>query len=601
MNTFKKFLIFSIVFLSSFQFYTHVSLAAEKINSYNTNIEILQDGSIDVIETIKYDFGNASRHGIFRDIPYVKENESGKKYKLDIKVRSVTDSAGAKYNFVTSREGENYNIKIGDADKYVTGEKTYIIDYKVKGALTYFSDHDELYWNILGNNWEVPVTKFSGKITYPNNIPVDVANRDITSICYTGSVGSTSQECKLQYVFNETGSKVLEITSTKSFLPGEGITIASSFPKGYVAVAEPEEYHLIHPIVLAILIIVAVLYYLFFPVFLLFNYFKERNRVKNNAKIVAAWFDPPKDSRGVLYTPAETSLLLKPQIDSKLISATIIQLAQRGYLKIHFTKKDGLFSKDKISFEQLKPIESTELKDFENDLLNALFSSKSTLGTLSNFIPALGNFLGTNDTEEEKDGNKVVDLDSLKRNSVFMEHINSFKDDLGIKLKMHNDTERTLKEFENRIGILSFISIMGANIPAFLITVLLLRKQINFTDKGIEQYSFAKSLKNFIDSQDAQYDFQAERQMFFEKLLPYATAFGVEDVWIKRFGDLDLSQSDWYSGNSTNFTDLMVMNSLLNTTISTAMTPTSSSSGFSSGFSGGSSGGGGGGGGGGSW
>ena len=124
------------------------------------------------------------------------------------------------------------------------------------------------------------------------------------------------------------------------------------------------------------------------------------------------------------------------------------------------------------------------------------------------------------------------------------------------------------------------------------------------TVEGVNAFNVAKSLKNFLTSQERQLTFQADKQMFFEKLLPYAVAFGVEKIWAKRFETMNLKQPDWYQGyDSTNFNSVVLANSISSSFSSfrSAATPTSSSSGFSSGFSGGSSGGGGGGGGGGSW
>ena len=91
----------------------------------------------------------------------------------------------------------------------------------------------------------------------------------------------------------------------------------------------------------------------------------------------------------------------------------------------------------------------------------------------------------------------------------------------------------------------------------------------------------------------------------FEKLLPYAVAFGVEKIWANRFKDIQLRQPEWYSGygSSSRFNSVYFTNSLNSSfsSVRSAATPVSSSTGHSSGFSGGSSGGGGGGGGGGSW
>ena len=93
--------------------------------------------------------------------------------------------------------------------------------------------------------------------------------------------------------------------------------------------------------------------------------------------------------------------------------------------------------------------------------------------------------------------------------------------------------------------------------------------------------------------------------MMFEKLLPYAVAFGVEKIWANRFKDIALNQPSWYVGQNNAVFNAVYFSSVLHSSVSTlsySATPTRSSSGFSSGFGGGGfSGGGGGGGGGGSW
>jgi uncharacterized membrane protein len=99
-------------------------------------------------------------------------------------------------------------------------------------------------------------------------------------------------------------------------------------------------------------------------------------------------------------------------------------------------------------------------------------------------------------------------------------------------------------------------------------------------------------------------EFQADKQLMFERLLPFAIVFGVEKIWAKRFESLNITQPTWYRSYSlTNFNSYLLVNSLNSSmrSLATAATPTRSSTGYSSGFSGGFSGGGGGGGGGGSW
>ena len=129
---------------------------AESINNFNTKISVQKDATIRVEERIEYDFGSLSKHGIYRDISTVILNQDGKKYRLEVQIVSVLDETGNPYHYTTpSMGGEILRIKIGDANRFVTGLKTYIITYQARGAMRYFSEHDELYWNMTGDKWDV--------------------------------------------------------------------------------------------------------------------------------------------------------------------------------------------------------------------------------------------------------------------------------------------------------------------------------------------------------------------------------------------------------------------------------------------------------------
>ena len=153
-------------------------------------------------------------------------------------------------------------------------------------------------------------------------------------------------------------------------------------------------------------------------------------------------------------------------------------------------------------------------------------------------------------------------------------------------------------------GVIAALAMSSANLFLLVVALIFGMAMPKKTALGVDTANMVKSLRNFLISQDRQLAFQAQKQLLFEKLLPYAIVFGVEKIWAKRFAEFDLKTPDWYeSQTGTRFNTLVLANSLGRSfnTMTSSMTTTSSSSGFSSGFSGGSSGGGGGGGGGGSW
>jgi len=605
----RSFLVFFIFTLS---FSSPLKVFAERILDFNSQVDIRKDGTVEIVETIKYDFESAQKHGLFRRIDFKRTNQDNKTYIIDIDVLSVTDENGNPYNFSTSKIGSYIELKIGDADKLISGQKTYIIKYKLSGSMTYFTDHDEFYWNLVGFDWLIPIRNFTASISVPESIRQD----DLKYICYEGVKDSTSQSCLINYFENK-----IQVSSSKSLNPGENVTVSLSFPKNAITVLEPREdkpsiFLKIFQVFIGLLLS---LWYVFLPVKIFINYLKQRSFLKNNQRIVSAWFEPPQYDGGNVFSPAETGFIVDGVIDHKELTATIIHLAQRGFLKI---KEDD---KKHFSFVRLKSIDSPDLRNFEQQVMSAIFKEGVSIKDLDDktveaMTEGLSNLEKFNDIikipqlvnlENEIKGTpvdvkeEVRDTDLKKSKTMFgkITKFNKYVEEEVVEKGMFEDkpTETYTKNMTLfALGLTTF------NLPLTIAGFIAGKKSVKRTLKGIEKYSEAMSLMNFLKSQDEQLNYQSMNQMFFEKLLPYAAAFGVEKIWAKRFKDITLTKPDWYEGS--NFSNSVFIGSMtqniggsMKSSYSSGMSSTRSSSGFSSGFSGGSSGGGGGGGGGGSW
>jgi uncharacterized membrane protein len=548
-----KRIILSIIVVLCFVFPV---FAEEKIDSFDVAIRINLDGTVNVAEKLTYDFGNDQRHGIYRDIPLIKINKENKKFKLTFDNVTVIDNNKKPYNFVTSEDGENLSIKIGDAETYVSGVVIYNITYTVSGALTYFDTFDELYWNVSGNGWAIPLSNVSAIVVLPKEI-----SDGIETVCYTGVQGSAEKDCNISIKNN-----IVSVKTTKPLDSFSGLTIATKFPSGIVSVLEPI---LIEGtptwIIVLISVIVSILFiylYIYLPIVILIKYIKNLIYLKKHKRIVSAWFSAPKINKSAM-SPAETYGLVYQSVNNKQLTATLIDLAHRGYLKIVAN------SKKDITFNLLKDYMSDKkLKGFERDLLKTFFGTK-----------------------------EAITLKDIKSNKNIVGFLPKFQTSIYKNLFSYGLLVEDIQKVQNKYSLLLFLSVITINIP-LCITALLSLKSAKLNDLGIEKLSESLSLKNFLVSQDAQFNFQAKEQMFFEKLLPYATAFGVEKLWVTKFGSFDIKNPDWYVGD---YIYLNTLSSSINRSIASSISSTNSSSGFSSGSSGGFSGGGGGGGGGGSW
>lgn len=537
-------------------------IIGEQIRFYNVAIDINLDGTLHIEERIQYDFGPEKKRGIFRTIPLIKENKDGKKFKMDVSIESVKDEEGKAYTYKVTNENNMLKVRIGDEDIYIDGIKNYVLTYTVSGALTYFSDHDELYWNAIGDDWSVPIVGSSVSVRLPQPLSTD----QLRTECFTGYTGSTEKNCTTQIEDNEF------FYSTTGLAEGEGMTIVAGFPKDVVAVLEPKEYKdffdtALGQLVLILMVLSALIWYLIYPLWLPIKWFMHGRDPGATQGAVTAWFDPPTDNKGEPLTPAETGALFDEVVNMHDIAAILIHLAQKGYMRIEERSKNDFY------FVKLKDIVAGDgIKDYESTFFTAIFGGKQEIHL--------------------KDAQLSSEVEKA-REAIY-------KNLVAYKFFPKNPDE--IRKF---YAVLTGLAVSSFNLLLALNAAIFGRIMPRKTLEGINAANVAKSLKNFLKSQERQLQFQGEKQLLFEKLLPFAVAFGVERRWAERFKDIELAVPSWYVGygdyhtmNSTAFVNSL--HSSFNSFNSVA-TPTTSSSGFSSGFSGGSSGGGGGGGGGGSW
>ncbi len=542
----------------------------EEINNFNSEIKINKDSSIDVKEIIVYNFGSLQKHGIYRDIPY-KYNARGGNFKLRFSNIKVTDEKGNGYTYTTSKSGGKIKIKIGDADQYVTGVHTYVISYKVERALNYFKDHDELYWNVTGNDWLVPIKISQSKVILPESI----TENNIQVKCFTGTYGSTTSNCTASAINDNT----VYYETNSDLYSYEGLTIVLGWPKNITtkpALSQIILWTLSDNWYLGLPFLVLILSYL---------YWRVRGKDPKGRGTIIAEYEAPDN-----LTPAEIGTVYDNRADNKDVTATLIQLAINGYLKIKQTSK----SKSDYKFIKLK--ENVDLKnEFEKKLLDSIFDS----------------------------GNEK-ELKDMKNKF--------FKDMQDIKSKIYNSVTTKGYYSKNpsraRFGLL-FVLSMFAIFGSFIIGSMLVNFYLGVsvfisgvimlvfamfmpqkTVKGAETLEKIQGFKQFMMvTEKERLKFHNPPDMIpglFEKYLPYAMALGVENKWAENFKDIYNQAPEWYEGYSTTGTwsAIALTNSLSSFSTSSQTTmvssPSSASSG-GSGFSGGGSGGGGGGGGGGSW
>ncbi len=529
---------------------------AEEIQNYETSIVINADATIDVQEKILYDFGQEQRHGIYRDIPY-RYNTRGGIYSVKIGNISVNDEQNQKYVFSASKQGNNIRIKIGDSDVFVSGEKTYIINYKVKKAINYFEDHDELYWNAVGGSWPVDIKNSLVRISFPEN-------NNTTHACYYGQMNSQTT-CLMEKQGNQ-----LTIEHNQALSPENYLTVVVGLAKG--TLYEPSALENIKEKILDNIILVLPLAIF---IFLFFKWYK-RGRDPKGRGVIIAQYGPLKD-----LSPLESATLMNESFAIKNIPAEIISLAIKGYLKIERKGGTSIFSKaDYILIKTKEPDDSINQND--KALLNSIFKSKQE---------AYLSKITAEDLEVDKLEEKT--FKSLTDNGCFSANPKKIKLPyvvIGILLIFASF-------FFLFIGFLWFFSVLISGISTIVFGMIMPRKTL----KGVEAKEYLLGLKKYIsvaETRRIQFHNAPEKTpRHFEELLPFAMIFGLEREWAEQFKSMTYAPA-WYNDNQmATFNSVVFANSLKSFS---GIGTSSFAPGGGSGFSGG-AGGGFGGGGGGSW
>lgn len=559
------------------------------ITDFHSSIQIERSGVLDVTETIQVDFPDA-QHGIYRDIPvvYAYNQQANRVYRVS--VSSVDNGRGQSWPYTTGRQGPYFQIKIGDPNRTVSGVQTYAIAYRVTGALSAFTDHDELYWNVNGGDWSVPMGRVAATVSLP-------ASGVTAATCYQGAVGSTAA---CEYTQTDAGARY---GSTRSLAPGEQLTVVLGFKKGLVAQpsvilenkprAFADYFTFSAATIIAALLLLAIV-----AGWVLFMWWR-RGRDYEYTKVYYKGQDPGPERLHPLFRPeaivpgyeppnslrpAQLGLILDESADTKDVTATIIDLAVRGYLRIEEEgNRDWRLVKTGKDPQDLLP--------YEGAIFDGLFTSRDAV-LLSSLKEHFHGTLDQAETSLYRDAMRQGWFTANPR-TVRLRWIGA-----GVGLALIGAA------ITYGLGALFGWGLVG--LPIAVAGVMLAAGSglmPRRTGVGHDLFERTLGFRLYMNSAEKAQQKFAEAANLFTRYLPYAIVFGCVQRWARAFRDIDANQATrgWYVGR-TPFNILVFSGSLQSFSgqLGSAIAATPGSSGRS-GFGGGFAGGGGGGGGGGAW
>jgi len=551
------------------------------IEKFHSDIMIKPDSSFTVTERIDVNF-SMPRHGVYREIPFKYRDDLGHTVKTPTKVLSVTDGSGRKMKAKVGKQGNVVNIRIGDADKFVQGKQVYIITYRVENAILFLGDHDELYWNVTGNDWKAPIQEASARVT----LAAGARSKNLWTAAYTGPFGS--KESSADY---ETRTNEVAFVTKRPLNVGEGLTIAFGWDKGLIAV--PSGWRKF----LWAIDVTENWIFLFPPLTLAFMFFlwRRKGRDPNVRESITVMYEPPKFEDRPL-TPAEVGTLIDENFDPRDITSTIVGLGVKGYLRIEETKKEGLlFDSTDYYLKKMKDPDA-QLTPFEQELMESLLPGHLPGVYVSNLKNRFYTNLGTL---------KGILYGELIRKKYFLtnpEKVRGYYVGAGVVIMVFGALAFALL-VPGSIGKGVIASIL-TGIPVFLFAKFMPAK----TKAGASVYMDILGLREFMTRAEKDRLERMGDTHLFSKFLPYAMALDVTDNWAKAFEGIYQQPPEWYISpvGMRTFNPYAFSHSIQSVTsnLSSAMFSAPRGSGGSGGGGfggGGSSGGGFGGGGGGSW
>lgn len=531
-------------------------------------------------------------HGILRAIPRKYQNHT-----LSLKIESVKGPSG-NLNFETYNENDNLVLKIGDADRFVQGEQTYLISYSMRNVINFLEDHQEFYWDINGDQWSQPFGSVTARIHLPNQL-----RSQRQPVCFMGYFGqSSSSGCQIQSLPQERGGDLL-VASAENLSPNQTLTVAAGFDKDSFVLGPEIARERRNQALKKAGVITAIIMPPLIAASYMFNRWHHFGRDPRGKGLVVPEYQAPKG-----LNVLSSDFLLHERLRNLAITALIIELAIRGYLAIHEIKQAKRLRRDSQDYELELLKEPHGLNAQERKVMQMLFDSS----------PTIGQRVKVSELKQKlyKDAAELGKAQGLKLMA------------LGY---FRNDPAKT----RSRYFTAGIVIIIFGVVPAFfgffwllslvsagLIVLGFANRMPARTKLGADTRDYLLGLKSYIGLAEADRlkylqspsgaekiahplafnpTTQRAKVKLFEGLLPYAMIFGLEKDWAKQFQDIYASPPDWYHGNWASFNAGYLSSSLSSFSAASSASFSSPSSSSGSGFSGGSSGGGGGGGGGGGW
>ncbi|MGZ3491962.1 MAG: DUF2207 domain-containing protein [Gemmatimonadaceae bacterium] len=577
----------ALLLIGAFVFSLGVDASAQgrsiRIRKFDALLTVHSDGSLDVTEQITIGF-TGQWNGINRDLSLQHKTAQDRATKLDVTIGYVTDETGQRLRVEEQRadNGRTRRLRI-----YIPGannaDRQIIIRYRVANAIRFFFANssvgalDELYWNVTGNSWTMPIDSAHARVVLPESVTPS------RTAVYTGALGAISGDAKIEKVGN-----VVDFTLLRGLYPYEGMTIGVGWPPGHISSRPSQMQERVYAAVQWSPLLIP------FIVFILaFKAWEKNGRDPEEGSFVVR-YEPVAGA-----SPAELGTLVDNRADMDDITATLVDLAVRGFIRIEEITESHLLglskSTDYILHILRERSQWTGLKRHEEFYLSAL-STLAPIGESSVKVSELANKFYSS-----LPAIRGAIYDSLLASGYYRESPDKVKGKWVAFAVLSAIVGIGLGVIATKMMwvMISPFALIVAGVASTIILFAFAQIMPARTIAGARAREATLGFKEFLGRvEEERMKKLITTPEMFEHFLPYAMALGVADKWAKAFEDIYREPPTWYVGGTGQFSASSFSHSI--SSMASAAASSMSSSPSSSGSGGGGSSGGGSGGGGGS-
>lgn len=593
---------------------SYASEGGYTVEGYDVHIIVTENNVLRITENIKVNF-NQERHGIYREIP--TRNKVVRQDGTESTVNAKLSNVQVNKQFVVNSGTNTKSIKIGSEHQTVIGDTNYHIEYNYDLGNDKSKDYDELYFNMIGTGWDVPIKNITFVIQMPKEF--DEKLLGFTS----GPKGSTVQSKGTKYVVR---GNTIKGQHKGKVNPGEALTVRVELPNGYFD--KEIDFDILF---IALMSIVLILWVVAIKI----------GMESKQHPVSVLEFYPPYN-----LSPLDIARIDNLKVSHKDVTSLLIYLASQGYISIKDSSRKLMFgTKESFTLTKLREYDGGNNEEMlfmrglftygnvvdKEDLENKFYTTVDSIVTLSN-APEKINLLRTDASKSDETILNVIGfifvflgciLPLIELKTEAMVLLLVIIPVLVLVMGLSgNVTVAGGKSKKSSLGILVYTLIfmvvfMGISLPTTISTIggtnlkilsimmvfavicfIMAVKAVRRTGWSLEMKGRINGFREFLEvaERDRIIMLIHENPNYFYDIIPYAHVLGVTSEWIEKFDTLGINNApDWYSTNSrmNSYTLLNMMDSTVNSSFSSS--PSSSSSGSGGGSSGGGSGGGGGG------